>query len=83
VTSRTLASILPALVTLLQEIPSTAAAATADPASQAAIVERKLHFLAWAYTVVWVILALYLVSLSVRLRRLSGALRRLRARLGL
>ena len=65
------------IVPLLQETAPAAAAASS------AIVERKLHFLVAAYSVVWLILAVYLLSLSVRLRRLSAAVRRLRERLGL
>jgi len=42
---------------------------------------KNLHFLFWAYTLIWIILAIYLVTLSVRLRSLSAQIRRLRNRL--
>lgn len=45
-------------------------------------VVRGLRFLTAAYTAVWVILAAYLVLLSVRQRRLERALERLKRRLG-
>ena len=45
------------------------------------VVQRSLRFLTFAYTVVWVILAGYLVILSLRLSRLVQQLRRLRERL--
>ncbi|HYS77393.1 MAG TPA: CcmD family protein [Candidatus Dormibacteraeota bacterium] len=51
-------------------------------ATRPEIVERGLRFLNLAYTAVWVVLAVYLVSLSVRLRRLSLQVRRLRERGG-
>ena len=43
---------------------------------------KNLQYLFWAYTLVWIILAAYLVSLSVRLRSISSQVRRLKARLG-
>jgi CcmD family protein len=43
---------------------------------------RGLRFLTAAYTAVWVILAAYLVLLSVRQRRLERALDRLKRRFG-
>jgi CcmD family protein len=52
-------------------------------AARPEIVERGLRFLNLAYTAVWVVLALYLVSLSIRLRRLSLQVRRLKERVGL
>ncbi|PYT15148.1 MAG: hypothetical protein DMF51_07275 [Acidobacteria bacterium] len=52
-------------------------------AARPEIVERGLRFLNLAYTAVWVVLAVYLLSLSVRLRRLSLQVRRLRERAGL
>jgi CcmD family protein len=42
---------------------------------------KNLHYLFWAYTLIWIILAAYLVSLSVRLRSISSQVRRLKARL--
>jgi CcmD family protein len=52
-------------------------AAVADPAA----VERRLRFLSWAYTAVWLILAAYLLLLSMRQRRLERQVRLLRERL--
>ena len=46
-------------------------------------VARGLRFLNAAYTAVWVILAAYLVLLSVRQRRLERQMQRLRQRLGI
>lgn len=63
-----------------------AAAAATDAASAFAAaaepeaVERRLRFLSWAYTAVWLILAAYLLLLSVRQRRLERLLRLLRDR---
>jgi CcmD family protein len=42
---------------------------------------KNLNYLFWAYTLIWIVLAAYLVSLSVRLRSLSAQVRRLKARL--
>ena len=69
-----------ALTALLQAagVPD-AVAGAADPAQ----VARGFRFLTAAYTVVWVILAIYIMSLSVRLRRLSQQVRRLKERLGI
>jgi CcmD family protein len=52
-------------------------------AARPEIVERGLRFLNLAYTAVWIVLAVYLVSLSMRLRRLSLQVRRLKERIGL
>jgi CcmD family protein len=52
-------------------------------AARPEVVERGLRFLNLAYTAVWVVLAVYLLSLSLRLRRLSSQLRRLKERAGL
>ena len=60
-------------------IAMTAAEAVARPEA----VQRGLRFLMAAYTVIWIVLALYLLSLSVRQRRLTQQLRRLRERVGL
>ena len=62
-----------------------AGAAAADTAAvgaaaQPEAVERRLRFLSWAYTAVWLILAAYLLLLSVRQRRLERLLRQLRDR---
>jgi CcmD family protein len=42
---------------------------------------KNLNFLFWAYTLIWIVIVVYLVSLSVRLRAVSSQLQRLRARL--
>ena len=60
------------------EAPFVAGEAAARPDQ----VIRGLRFLTAAYTAVWVILAAYLVLLSVRQRRLERQLDRLRRRLG-
>jgi len=49
-------------------------------ATRPEIVERGLRFLNLAYSAVWVALAVYLLSLSVRLRRLALQVRRLKER---
>jgi len=51
-------------------------------ATRPEIVERGLRFLNYAYTAVWIVLGVYLLSLSVRLRRLSVQVRRLKERPG-
>lgn len=61
---------------------SPAGAMVAETAARPEQVLRGLRFLSGAYTVVWVILAAYLVMLSLRQRRLSRQVRRLRERLG-
>ena len=60
------------------DAPFVAGEATARPDQ----VVRGLRFLTAAYTAVWVILAAYLVLLSVRQRRLERALDRLKRRFG-
>lgn len=52
-------------------------------AARPEVVERGLRFLNLAYTAVWVVLAVYMLSLSLRLRRLSSQVRRLKERAGL
>ena len=74
------------LLTLFAFVTGPLAAATGaalDPAAQTAVIERGLRFLMSAYTIVWIILAIYMLSLSVRLRRVSSQIRRLRERFGL
>jgi len=51
-------------------------------ATRPEIVERGLRFLNYAYSAVWIVLGVYLLSLSVRLRRLSVQVRRLKERPG-
>ncbi|MGH9749089.1 MAG: CcmD family protein [Candidatus Polarisedimenticolia bacterium] len=52
----------------------------AGAAVEAAANARRFRFLIGAYTAVWTILALYLLTLSVRLNRLSQQVRRLKER---
>jgi len=71
-----------ALLAALQDAPLTRFAtetAAADPGANA----RRFRFLIGAYVAVWTILAAYLFTLSVRLRRLSKQVRRLKERAGL
>ncbi|HUD71792.1 MAG TPA: CcmD family protein [Dongiaceae bacterium] len=57
-------------------------AATAfEAADQPLAVARRLQFLSWAYTAVWIILAAYLLLLSTRQRRLEKLVRQLRDRI--
>jgi CcmD family protein len=77
---------LPAFAAGAIQVAAEGAAASAGMAAQAAArpetVLRGLRFLSGAYTVVWVLLAAYLVMLSLRQHRLSRQVRRLRERLG-
>ena len=75
-----LASMATSLTLLLQSATAPEAAAAALEPAQVA---RGFRFLTAAYTVVWIILAIYIMSLSVRLRRLSQQVRRLKERLGI
>ena len=52
-------------------------------AARPEVVERGLRFLNLAYTAVWVVLAVYIFSLSVRLRRLARQVARIKERAGL
>ncbi len=70
-------------------LPAAAAAAPAD-ANAATATEgggldpteaRRLRFLFWAYTAIWILLAAYLLSLSLRLRAIQLELRRTTERL--
>jgi CcmD family protein len=69
-----------ALLAAVQEEPVRrfVAGTAADPEANA----RRFRFLVTAYVAVWTILAAYLFTLSVRLRRLSKQVRRLKERLG-
>jgi CcmD family protein len=55
-----------------------AAAAAAEAAAQPDAVTRRLHFLVGAYSAVWIVLAVYLWTISMRLRRLHQAVRRIK-----
>jgi len=70
-----------ALALLLQEPQTGFTAETV--AARPEVVERGLRFLNLAYSAVWVVLAVYMLGLSVRLRRLSRQIARLRERAGL
>ena len=67
---------------LLVQDPATGFTAE-NVAARPDVVERGLRFLNLAYTAVWVVLAAYLLSLSIRLRRLSRQIARLKERTGL
>lgn len=80
-------------LTLLPEIVAVVAAFAQDAepitrftaetaAARPEVVARGFRFLIGAYTAVWTILAIYLLSISIRLRRLSQQVRRLKERLG-
>jgi hypothetical protein len=54
----------------------------ADPAGGLdPVEERRLRFLFWAYTIIWALLAVFLVGLWLRLRSVGRDLQQLRARL--
>jgi CcmD family protein len=42
---------------------------------------KNLNYLFWAYTLIWIVLAGYLFSLSIRLKAVASQVRRLKARL--
>ncbi|PYS95603.1 MAG: hypothetical protein DMF50_08085 [Acidobacteria bacterium] len=67
------------LASVQESLAPAASGPTADTvAAQPAVAARGFRFLIGAYTAVWMILALYLLSLSVRLRALSRQVRRLK-----
>ena len=86
----TLADVVALIPGLAAGVVQAAAGEAANTASMAAVaaaarpeqVLRGLRFLSGAYTMIWVILAAYLVMLSLRQHRLSRQVRRLRDRLG-
>jgi CcmD family protein len=81
---RTLLSTLAASLLALAQEAAPAARFTADTiAAQPALAARGFRFLIAAYSAVWTILVVYLLTLSVRLRRLSSQVRRLKERAGL
>lgn len=79
-TLHALAALVETATAMAQEPATVASDAVAARPDQVA---RGFHYLMAAYTAVWVILALYLLSLSIRLRRISAQLRRLKERLGI
>ena len=42
---------------------------------------KNLNYLFWAYTLIWIALAAYVLSLSIRLKALASQLHRLKSRL--
>lgn len=70
------------LAAAIQAAAPDAPFATGEAVARPDQVLRGLRFLTAAYTAVWVILAAYLVLLSVRQRRLERQLDRLRRRFG-
>ena len=81
-TRAVLVSILAGALGAIQE--AAPAAFTADTvAAQPAVAARGFRFLIAAYSAVWTILVFYLLTLSVRLRRLSAQVRRMKERSGL
>ena len=70
-----------ALALLLQEPATGFTAETVSARPE--VVERGLRFLNLAYTTVWVVLAVYLATLSIRLHRLSRQVARLKEKAGL
>ncbi|HEU4400734.1 MAG TPA: CcmD family protein [Candidatus Polarisedimenticolia bacterium] len=74
------------LIAAVQETlpPGSFSAETAETvAARPEVAARGFRYLIGAYSAVWTILALYLLTLSIRLRRLSNQVRRLRERAGL
>jgi CcmD family protein len=59
-----------------------AAVAADTVAARPQVAARGFRFLIGAYSVVWIILAAYLLTLSERLRRLSKQVHRLKERAG-
>jgi CcmD family protein len=78
-----LAAILNGLLAVIQETAPAAGFTAETVAAQPAVAARGFRFLIGAYSAVWTILVVYLVTLSVRLRRLSSQVRRLKERAGL
>jgi len=76
-------ALLSGLLAAIQEAAPQATFTAADAAARPEVVQRGFRFLTAAYSVVWVILAVYLLTLSIRQRRLAQQIRRLRERLGL
>ena len=76
-------AIVAALLAIAQEATPPTAFSAAEAAARPEVVQRGLRFLTAAYSVVWVILAAYILSLSIRQRRMAQQIRRIRERLGL
>jgi len=55
-----------------------AAAGAVEAVARPDAVTRRLHFLVLAYSAVWLVLAVYLWTISIRLRRLHQAIRRVK-----
>ena len=71
-----------ALAILAQTAEPITRFAAESAAAQPAVVARGFRFLIAAYSAVWFILAVYIVSVSVRLRRLSNQVRRMKEQSG-
>ena len=78
-----LSSLLPALLASAQEGTSSAGLGVETVAANPDKAARGFRFLIGAYTIVWTILAVYLFSISIRLRSLALQIRRLRDKLGI
>ena len=42
---------------------------------------KNMNYLFWAYTLIWIVLAGYILSLSIRLKAISSQIRRMKSRL--
>jgi CcmD family protein len=65
-----------------QEVAPATDMAANTIAANPAVAARGFRFLIGAYTAVWTILAVYLLTLSIRLHHLSSQVRRLKERSG-
>lgn len=72
-----------AVLAAIQDAAPPTTFTAAEAAARPEVVQRGMRFLTVAYNVVWVILAAYLLSLSIRQRRLAQQIRRIRERLGI
>ncbi len=77
-----LADIAATLAAVAQEAAPATDLAANTVAANPAVAARGFRFLIGAYTAVWTILAIYLLTLSIRLRHLSNQVRRLKERSG-
>jgi CcmD family protein len=71
------------LFAAIQESTPPTVFSAAEAAARPEVVQRGMRFLMSAYSVVWLVLAAYLLTISIRLRRLGEQVRRLRERLRL
>jgi len=75
-------ALLHGLLAAIQDPAPQAGFSAADPVARPEMVQRGMRFLMGAYSIVWLILAAYLLTVSIRLRRLGHQVKRLRERLG-